>query len=367
MPALRSKVVVPLACLLVGLVVVLPLLAPGFVLTYDMVFVPHPRWSAELLGISPTLPRTVPTGLWVAAASSVVGGQVVQKVVLVGTFAGGAFAAARLVPARGTAARLAAGVLYVWNPFTYERLVFGHWALLLGYAILPAAVGTVAVVLVLVPVGLAPTLAWGAAGRLGTADYPPSWDQVQAVTAADPDPGAILVLPWHAYVPFGWNDDHPVRQPAPFWFSRDVVSSTSLELGPVALPHEHPWSRLADPFVTGPPDPDGAAERLAAMGVRYVVLQHEADAGDQAWLTTGLSPVLDTPDLSLSVVPGSVRVPDFDTPPTVPVVLADVLFAAMLVLAALRSRDTLRPRNAGIAPEGTAMLADAGPEGGTTG
>jgi hypothetical protein len=600
MAAVRSKLVVPLACLAVGLVVMLPLLAPGFVLTYDMVFVPHPRWSMELLGISPTLPRSVPTGLWVAAASAVVGGQVVQKVVLVGTFAGGAFAASRLVPARGTAARLAAGVLYVWNPFTYERLVFGHWALLLGYAILPAAVGSalrlrrgeararwrlllwlaactaaspytgviaalvvlpvalwpgdpkpaggtartaatvlgasvaanlpwlvpallhpgvperaalasdlfgarsdsplgtigsllslggfwntnmappgrdtlawlpvflvvmtlavlgigalgrrwgrgprngllaaaavgfvlaaapvvpglddvvanlsravpgggilrdsqkfviplalllamglglgvertlaalaarprsqvnaVAVVLVIVPIGLAPTLAWGAAGRLGTASYPLEFDRVEAITSADPARGGILVLPWHAYVPFSWNDHHPVRQPAPFYFTRDSVSSTSLKLGPFSLPHEHPWSRLADPVVTAEPDPRHATEKLRALGIRYVLLQREGNIVEIGWLHTSLRHVfIAAADVEMFRVPGPVDVPTFRTPPVVPVVLADVAFLVLLGLAALRSRDTLRPRNAGIAPEGAAMLADAGPEGGTAG
>ncbi|HMH90558.1 MAG TPA: hypothetical protein VK586_05680, partial [Streptosporangiaceae bacterium] len=34
-------------------------------------------------------------------------------------------------------ARLAAGVFYAWNPYLAERLVIGHWALLLGYAGLP--------------------------------------------------------------------------------------------------------------------------------------------------------------------------------------------------------------------------------------
>jgi DNA repair exonuclease SbcCD ATPase subunit len=47
--------------------------------------------------------------------------------------------AARLVPTRGLAARAAAAALYAWNPFVYERLVMGHWGLLVSYAALPWA------------------------------------------------------------------------------------------------------------------------------------------------------------------------------------------------------------------------------------
>jgi hypothetical protein len=42
-------------------------------------------------------------------------------------------------------------------------------------------------------------------GTAAHTQYPPSWDAVDAVTAADPAPGGVLVLPWHAYYPFPWN------------------------------------------------------------------------------------------------------------------------------------------------------------------
>jgi hypothetical protein len=52
-------------------------------------------------------------------------------------FIGAATGAARLVPSRSLAARAAAAGLYAWNPFLYERLVMGHWGLLVAYAALP--------------------------------------------------------------------------------------------------------------------------------------------------------------------------------------------------------------------------------------
>jgi hypothetical protein len=42
-----------------------------------------------------------------------------------------------MTPTRRPAARAAAAALYAWNPFLYERLIMGHWGLLVAYASLP--------------------------------------------------------------------------------------------------------------------------------------------------------------------------------------------------------------------------------------
>jgi hypothetical protein len=110
------------------------------VLTYDMVFVPRLELARGLLGLEVAVPRAVPADLLVALASRVVPADLLQKLLLAGIFVGAAAGAARLVPARGVAARAAAAVLYAWNPFVYERLLMGHWALLVSYAALPWAV-----------------------------------------------------------------------------------------------------------------------------------------------------------------------------------------------------------------------------------
>jgi hypothetical protein len=186
-------------------------------------------------------------------------------------------------------------------------------------------------VLAVVPIALAPTLAWGAWGRLQPERYPRSWDTVQAVTAADPSEGAILALPWHAYFPFPWNHDQAVHQPAPLYFSRRVVAATSLEVSSYRLPEEDPWSRL----VAGPVTDDRAlAGRLAELGIRYVVVFDGPESRVANAKVAGLPIVRSAPDLRLYRVPGPVRVPHFEETPVPPVVLGDVL-AVGLVLTAL--------------------------------
>jgi hypothetical protein len=564
---------VGVASLGLGAVVVVPLLTPGFVLAYDMAFVPSPRLSRELLGLGGSLPRAVPAGLLVALLSRALTGQVLQKLVLVGIFAGAAYGASRLTPATRPPGRIAAGVLYAWNPFTYERLLLGHWALLLGYAALPWVVGAAiafrrgepgavwrvtlglgasaaaspytgviaagvalavaawppvepgsarrrsamgpavllavaiavnlpwlvpaathpglprapaeaeslfrarsdsplgtagsllslgglwrtdlappgrgtvawvpaflviawvavqgwrrmrqrwpegarrgllaisalglvlalglsvpglrvveewliravpgggilrdsqkfviplalleavgfgmgvdavlerisrrdpigrwaAALLPFLPVALAPTLAWGAFGTLTPARYPPSWARAERMMAADPDPGAVLVLPWHQHLPFAWNHGRTVYQPADLYFSRRTVVSSSLEVAQRApggavvvrrLPEEDPWSRRAASVATGS-GPLGPT--LSGLGVRWVLLFKEADWRPQVPRTVGLTRVIDSPDLAMYRASPPGPPPRFGSAPAGPVIAGDAVALALLTVAA---------------------------------
>ena len=113
-----------------------PALGHGYVLTYDMVWVPDLALRSDFLGLGTGLPRAVPSDAVVAVLDGVVPGMLLQKLVLLGGLVLGAFGIQRLV--EGTAvARCAAVSVFVWNPFVVERLEMGHWPVLLGYAVLP--------------------------------------------------------------------------------------------------------------------------------------------------------------------------------------------------------------------------------------
>jgi hypothetical protein len=118
-----------------GLLALGPGLGPGFLLSYDMVFVPRLPFAAAWPGLAP--PRAVPSDLVIAVLSRVLPGDIVQKVVLLAVFVLACAGAAALLDREPWPARLAAGVCYAWNPYVGERLIIGQWALLLGYAGLP--------------------------------------------------------------------------------------------------------------------------------------------------------------------------------------------------------------------------------------
>src|SRR6478736_8679475 len=113
---------------LLTFVVLGPLLGRGFVLTYDMVFVPDLAMRTDFLGLGSGLPRAVPSDAVVAVLDTFLPGVALG---LAGT------GARRLVPADSMSAQLAATSLYLWSPFVAERLGIGHWPLLLTYAALP--------------------------------------------------------------------------------------------------------------------------------------------------------------------------------------------------------------------------------------
>ena len=124
-------------CAALSLAALAPVLLPGYVLVYDMVFTPEQPLNAAAFGLGDTLPRAVPVDAVMALLTQVVPGQLVQKLVLVAIVFFGALGAGLLVPTEKTGVRIVAAVAYSWNAYVAERLFIGHWTLLLGYAALP--------------------------------------------------------------------------------------------------------------------------------------------------------------------------------------------------------------------------------------
>jgi hypothetical protein len=191
----------------------------------------------------------------------------------------------------------------------------------------PAAAGLVAA-----PVLLLPALAWGAAGRLSAVPYPEAFARARTVMAADPVPGAVLVLPWHLYLGLPWNGDRVVLDPAQRWFTRRAVGNDDLELVGTTVPGEDPHGARLAPVVAGSAQ---LAPALPANGIRYVLVFKVADWAGYGPRLSGLDPVLDRPELALYRVPGrpaEVRLP---APPPAPVLVADLLAAGLVVGAAV--------------------------------
>lgn len=140
----RRRLVAALTGLGLGLAALGPGLAPGFVLSYDMVFTPDPAFTPMTFGLTGTVPRQVPSDAFATALATVVPADAAQKLILLAIFVMACMSAASLVPTPRLLPRLAAGVCYAWNPFVAERLLLGQWALLLGYAALPWVVASAA-------------------------------------------------------------------------------------------------------------------------------------------------------------------------------------------------------------------------------
>ena len=118
-----------------------PALGPGVVLAYDLAWSPDARLTPFALGIGAPAPRAVPSDAVATVLGAALTPSLAQKVVLVGVLVLAGSGAARLAralsPGLPSWAAAVAAAAAVWNPFVLERLVVGHWTVLLGYAATP--------------------------------------------------------------------------------------------------------------------------------------------------------------------------------------------------------------------------------------
>ena len=223
---LARRVTAPALGLCLGLLALGPGLRRGFLLSYDMVFVPREPLPAALPGLAP--PRAVPSDLVVAIASRLIPADITQKLLLLSVFVLACAGMAALLDQEPLLARLAAGVFYAWNPYVGERLIIGQWALLLGYAglpwvlravlagrparlclaVLPAVIGgftaLTVTALLAIPVALLTRSArttWLTAGVLAVGSLP--WLIPSLLHPVYADPAGIAAFAARADTPFG--------------------------------------------------------------------------------------------------------------------------------------------------------------------
>ena len=138
---------VPGYALFLSLAITAPLLAPGYLLLRDAVSTPRSYLSDAALGLTQAAPRAAPQDFAIALASHVLDGGVVVKALLVAGLWLAGWGAARLaatvLPESGSPGQFVAATVAVWNPYVAERLLQGHWSLLVGYGCLPWVAHTV--------------------------------------------------------------------------------------------------------------------------------------------------------------------------------------------------------------------------------
>lgn len=130
----------PAYALALAVLVGAPLFGPGYLLLRDAVSTPRSYLSDAALGLT-AAPRATPQDFAVALGSSLLDGGVLVKGLLLGGLWLAGWGAARLVadvlPDAGLGGQCVAATLAIWNPYVAERLLQGHWSLLLGYGCLP--------------------------------------------------------------------------------------------------------------------------------------------------------------------------------------------------------------------------------------
>jgi hypothetical protein len=110
------------------------LLWPGYVLTLDMIFAPGMRAAVSTSGFG----NFLPVGYLLQFFNIIIPAWLIQKAILLILFFNSGFLAFKFLPVPpDKTARLFAALVYLLNPFVYERFLAGDWSLLFAYSLLP--------------------------------------------------------------------------------------------------------------------------------------------------------------------------------------------------------------------------------------
>ena len=123
----------------VALLVLWPLLGPGFILTLDMIFAPK-------IAMPETVTSSYFFRVFLHVVSLVIPSDIIEKIILFAILALSGIGAHRLTrslqrsdisPRIANFAAYTSGLIYMVNPFTYSRFMAGQYSVLLGYACIP--------------------------------------------------------------------------------------------------------------------------------------------------------------------------------------------------------------------------------------
>lgn len=134
----RRNYVIALIMMSLPLLVLGPVLFQrGYLIQYDMVFSPYVHLNLEAIRDGAGLYQGLPMIALLKFISFVFPMDIVQNLLLYSIFFLGFLSIYRGIPVRSAPARLLAGLMYMVNPFTYDRLMAGHWRILLAYSLTP--------------------------------------------------------------------------------------------------------------------------------------------------------------------------------------------------------------------------------------
>ncbi len=139
-----------------------------------------------------------------------------------------------------------------------------------------------AILLLLAPMAYTAPLFAGFSGQVDSTTYPDSWDAANDHVESADASGRLLFLPWHQYLSLSFTERR-VANPAPLFFERPVVAGENIEVGGIETRASDPTHVRVRDALEHRTDP-AFGDELAAVGIEYVVLAHEADYRRYAYL-----------------------------------------------------------------------------------
>ncbi len=105
--------------------------------------------------------------------------------------------------------------------------------------------------IVLIPLSFGSLALGGFWGQLQPVWYPDVWNQAKEIVGRDSSNAKFLILPWHGYLSFKFNNNIVIANPARKFFGEGVIVSRSVELGEIYDQEHDPEYRQLDQVVRG--------------------------------------------------------------------------------------------------------------------
>ncbi len=131
-------------------------------------------------------------------------------------------------------------------------------------------------------------MAWGLWGQMKSVNYPTDWAQAENMITTQNHlktgstcNGQILVLPWHLYMYFNW-ENHVILNPTPYFFACPTIRGTNVEYAHIYDNSANPVSQAVLKWI----DLKGNTNLLTRsdIDIHYVVVLKEVDWQDYVWL-----------------------------------------------------------------------------------
>jgi hypothetical protein len=120
------------------------------------------------------------------------------------------------------------------------------------------------------------TMLWGLWGQVHLSQYPSDWARADQIMATE-GPGRVLVLPWELYAVWSFTGGRIVANPAPSFFSREVIFGDNVGFTRIPTQSVDPFSAWVQDILAHRGKIQELGHLVAPLDVRFVVVLHEVD------------------------------------------------------------------------------------------
>lgn len=134
--------------------------------------------------------------------------------------------------------------------------------------------------------------------------YPDSWQTVKESIEQDKDNANVLVLPWHGYMSFPFNNNLLIANPAKKYFGNTIIAGKSVELGELYDQETDPVYSQADNLINNQSSmtPKQIASTLQSLKIKYILFFNNlsmSDTNDYSQVISLTKRIIDTPEIQL--------------------------------------------------------------------